>query len=91
MLFRSVSQSRYGATYLGTAISKIITTIQYDRLIVITDEQSADSIPPVRGKNYMLNVASSKNGVGYGDWMHIDGFSEACVDYIIEKENTEEL
>jgi len=30
----------------------------------------------------MINVATNKNGVGYGDWVHIDGFSEAVVNYI---------
>lgn len=54
-----------------------------DRLIVITDEQSADAVPdPAVGRGYMLNVASAKNGVGYGKWLHIDGWSEAVVDYI---------
>ena len=30
----------------------------------------------------MVNVASARNGVGYGAWAHIDGWSEAIVDYI---------
>ena len=30
----------------------------------------------------MINVASARNGVGYGPWTHIDGFSEAIIDYI---------
>jgi hypothetical protein len=34
----------------------------------------------------MINVASAKNGVGYGKWVHIDGFSEAVVDFIREIE-----
>ena len=34
----------------------------------------------------MINVASYKNGVGYGSWRHIDGFSEACIEYIQEYE-----
>ena len=38
----------------------------YDRLIVITDEQSHDSVPAPRGKGYVINVASNRNGVGYG-------------------------
>lgn len=57
-----------------------------DRLIVITDEQSADKVPNPIGKGYMINVASNKNGVGYGPWVHIDGFSEAIVQYIQELE-----
>lgn len=54
-----------------------------DRLIVITDEQSADKISnPKIGRGYMINVASNKNGVGYGAWTHIDGWSESVLDYI---------
>jgi 60 kDa SS-A/Ro ribonucleoprotein len=37
----------------------------------------------------IVNVASARNGVGYGPWMHIDGFSEAVIDYIREFENIE--
>lgn len=58
-----------------------------DRLIVITDEQSADKVPdPKHGKGYIVNVASAKNGVGYGAWTHVDGFSEAIVGYIMQSE-----
>lgn len=53
-----------------------------DRLIVITDEQSHNSVPNPIGKAYMINVASYKNGVGYGSWLHIDGWSEAILNYI---------
>lgn len=34
----------------------------------------------------MINVASARNGVGYGKWVHIDGWSEAVVEYIREAE-----
>ena len=58
-----------------------------DRLIVITDEQSQDHVPePIVNKAYMINVASYKNGVGYGRWTHIDGFSEGVIRYIVEAE-----
>ena len=35
----------------------------------------------------MINVASNRNGVGYGAWTPIDGWSEAVVDYIAEFES----
>jgi hypothetical protein len=35
---------------------------------------------------YMINVASARNGVGYGAWTHIDGFSEAVLNYVRERE-----
>lgn len=62
---------------------------RYDRLIVITDEQAADSVPAPTATGYVINVASYKNGVGYGKWMHIDGWSEAVIDYIREFESCE--
>lgn len=75
-----------GGTMLGQAIREA-NAIPHDRLIVITDEQSADKVPdPVANKAYMINVASAKNGVGYGKWTHIDGFSEAVIRYITQTE-----
>jgi len=53
-----------------------------DRLIVITDEQSHTPVGDPDGRGYMINVASAKNGVGYGAWMHIDGWSESVIRYI---------
>jgi 60 kDa SS-A/Ro ribonucleoprotein len=39
-------------------------------------------VPAPKGKGYVINVASYKNGVGYGKWTHIDGWSESVVEYI---------
>ena len=55
---------------------------------MFTDEQSADSVPAPVGKGYMVNVAAYKNGVGYGKWVHMDGFSEAIISYILEYERS---
>lgn len=78
-----------GGTNLGFAVRKMMG-LDYDRLIVITDEQSRSSVPhPKQGKNYMINVASYKNGVGYGTWTHIDGFSESVLKWIQEYEKLE--
>jgi hypothetical protein len=73
------SQSHSG-TYLGKALAEIREP--YDRIIVITDEQSHDRVPGPRGRGYLVNVASAQNGVGYGPWTHIDGWSESIVEYI---------
>lgn len=70
-----------------------------DRIIVITDEQDCDithkptTAMPFGKNNYMINVAVEKNGIGYGQWTHIDGFSEAVLDFILlgEKENEQEI
>jgi len=77
------SQS-HGGTYLGKALGEIRE--KYDRIIVVTDEQAHDRVPGPRGRGYMINVASNKNGIGYGVWNHIDGWSEAVVEYIRELE-----
>ena len=74
-----VSQPHSG-TYLGKAVSGIDE--KYDRLILITDEQAHDTVPNARARGYVINVASYKNGVGYGQWVHIDGWSEAVIEYI---------
>lgn len=59
-----------------------------DRLIVLTDEQSHDPVPHPDGVGYMINVSAMKNGVGYHPWRHVDGWSEAVVDYIQEFESS---
>jgi 60 kDa SS-A/Ro ribonucleoprotein len=81
------SQAHSG-TMLGAALKQVESEMRagYDRLVVITDEQSHDSVPAPRGKGYVINVASNRNGVGYGAWTHVDGWSEAVVDYIAELE-----
>lgn len=78
------ASQRHNGTYLAGALNALHTTVkaEYDRIIVITDEQSHDGIIQPNGKGYVINVASNKNGVGYGQWTHIDGWSEAVIDYI---------
>jgi hypothetical protein len=79
----------HGGTNLGAALAFVegeAVREPYDRIVVITDEQSADRVPRPKGKGYMVNVASAKNGVGYGAWTHIDGWSEAVIEYIRELE-----
>lgn len=77
----------HGGTYLGAAVDALNKQVKHDRLIVITDEQSHDRVTdPVAKRAYMINVASNKNGVGYGKWTHIDGFSEAVIRFIVESE-----
>lgn len=63
----------------------------YDRIIVLTDEQSHQAVhnPLIGTKAYMINVASYQNGIGYSKWTHIDGWSEAVLDYIISSEQQE--
>jgi len=77
-----VNSQEHGGTYLAEAITSTKSVAgQYDRIVVITDEQAHDGIadPRRQAKAYVINVASYKNGVGYGRWTHLDGFSEAVL------------
>jgi len=87
------SQSHEG-TYLFDAVAAINSQVNYDRLIVITDEQATgnrrygyiqgllNALPNPNGRGYMVNVAGCKNGVGYGPWTRIDGWSENVLRFI---------
>ena len=75
-----VHSQPHGGTQLGRALGELRESC--DRLIVITDEQAHDRVPAPNGRGYVINVASYRNGVGYGPWTHIDGWSEAVIDYI---------
>jgi hypothetical protein len=79
-----------GGTYLGQSLAMVESAETYDRIIVITDEQSHDQVGAPSGRGYVINVASARNGVGYGtgsrSWTHIDGWSEAVIEYIRELE-----
>lgn len=75
------SQAHMG-TYLGKAV-KEINQIPHDRLIVVTDEQSADVVPEAKARHaYMINVAAYEHAIGYGDWTRISGFSENVLNWI---------
>jgi hypothetical protein len=74
-------------TLIGNAVRHVSKVMHdADRLIVFTDEESQDVVPAPHCKGYMVNVATTKNGVGYGDWTHISGFSESVVSYIAASE-----
>jgi 60 kDa SS-A/Ro ribonucleoprotein len=81
----AISQTPSGGTYLGAAVTAM-NGLPHDRLIVLTDEQSHDPVPNPVARGYMVNVASAKNGVGYGPWVHIDGWSESVMRFITEHE-----
>lgn len=81
-----VRSQPHSGTYLGAAVQTLNEKVQYDRLIVFTDEQSADRVPTPHGRGYVVNVSTERNGIGYGAWTHIDGFSESTITYIQECE-----
>lgn len=75
------SQAHMG-TYLGKAVREI-NQIPHERLIVVTDEQSADVVPEAKARHaYMINVAAYEHAIGYGDWIRISGFSENVLNWI---------
>lgn len=82
-LAQAIRKGPGGGTDTGKAL-KLAKSMKYDRVIIITDEQSHTSIdgPGEGKKGYVVNVASYQNGIGYGKWVHIDGWSEHVLDYI---------
>jgi 60 kDa SS-A/Ro ribonucleoprotein len=84
----AVLRATKGGTRLFDAIDFINRKVPYDRLIVITDEQDTGGMirtcpNPIAGSlGYMVNVGTYKNGVGYGAWTHLDGFSEAVLKWM---------
>jgi hypothetical protein len=80
------SATTHNSTHTDEALA-LAQRESYDRIIVITDEQSHQAVrnPSYNGlpkKGYFINVASYQNGVGYGPWLHLDGWSERVLDYI---------
>ena len=77
-----------GAPRGGTDIRQAVEFAQshgaYKRIIMLTDEQSISTPPPPSRSQlaYLINIANNRHGVGYKQWLHIDGWSEAIVDYI---------
>lgn len=57
-----------------------------DRIIVFTDEQSHTRIAQPFKRGYIMNVAAYQNGIGWGKWVTISGFSEHLVRFIHEAE-----
>lgn len=78
---------RPAGTLLGSAVREVYRHFpECERIIVITDEQSVDRPPHPQGKGYIINVASNAQGIAYGPWLEIDGWSEAVLDFIREYE-----
>jgi hypothetical protein len=84
-----IKSQSHGGTALAASLAGINAKVSYDRIIIITDEQSRDgSLAPKCDKAYIINVASAQNGVGYNKYVHINGFSEAVVNFIIQYEKS---
>lgn len=88
-----VTRQRAGyQSLLDRSSVRVMTPVEYDRLIVITDEQSQDGGPVLRegAKGYLINVAPYEHGVAYKKpWVHLTGFSENVIRFIAEFERAE--
>lgn len=60
----------------------------YDRLVIITDEQSSDGVYPSTIENkYIINVGTYKPELTLDkSWVKINGFSESVVQFMLENE-----
>lgn len=83
----AIRQGPGGGTDTAEAL-RLAFAQKADRYVVFTDEQSHTRIsaPPKGSRGYFINVASYKNGIGYGPWVHMDGFSEAVFQFMQEYE-----
>jgi len=79
----AIRQTEHGGTMTETA-KQFADKLGYDRLIIVTDEQSHQSLSaPLKGSRaYVINVAGYQNSIAYGPYNSIDGWSESIVDYI---------
>ena len=86
-LVQAIKAVPTGGTNIGNAV-RYANGLGYDRLIVLTDEESHDAVSaPLKGKHaYMVNVGSYTHSVGYGEWTRLAGFSESLLKWIAETE-----
>ena len=77
----ALAQGPGGGTNTETA-KQLADREGYDRIIIITDEQSHQALSAPQGPGYVVNVAPYEHGIGYGAWTHIDGWSEAVLTYV---------
>lgn len=86
-----------GGTYTGQATAAALQEATRrlgrapERVIVITDEQSSyhgGALPalPKGTRGYVMNVAPYQNGITWGPWTTISGFSENLVKFVMDVE-----
>ena len=81
----------HSSTYLARSVGQLVqtgVTRDIQRLIVITDEQSQDGIPPAPVRlSYLINVAPYAPGLDTSQgWTRISGWSDKVLHWIIAKE-----
>ncbi len=82
----AINGQYHGGTNMWNSVRTVGREEKSDLMIVITDEQTSDTGKYADANTDLLviiNVASYKNGVGYGkNTLHISGWSENCVDFL---------
>jgi hypothetical protein len=87
---KMVNSQHHSGTYFWNAVQTLQDKFDYDRIIAFTDEQAHDDPVQIKkGKLYINNVASAKNGIAYQSTIHINGFSEKVINFIAEYEKEE--
>jgi hypothetical protein len=86
-LARAVAGSQsHGGTYLRAALERLreLSKIDWDRTLIITDEQSTDGPPgPALGRGYVMNIAGYDKTIAAGPtWTSISGWSSGVLQYI---------
>lgn len=82
------TSGKWGGTRTGHAVNVVKESNNYDRIIILSDDQSSDTVgTPGKAMGYMINVAPYENAVGYGDWTRISGWSESVLKYIFLSEH----
>lgn len=80
-----VKSQQHSGTQMGAAVNQVSSRVEYDRLIVITDEQSSDGsgTPRTGSAAYIMNVSSYEHGVGNTkEWTTVSGWSQHLLRYI---------
>jgi uncharacterized protein with von Willebrand factor type A (vWA) domain len=85
------NSQKHAGTYLAKSLEelrKIPGVKDFDRIVVITDEQSADTpTNPPTERGYVINIAPYKTALALnGKWARIDGWSERVIDWICLEE-----
>jgi len=88
----AIRNTNVGWSTLGDeAVERALKDGPWDRCIMITDMQLHTQLrawPEIQHK-YIVNVRSYQNGVGYGNWNWIEGFSAQTLRYMRELEAIE--
>lgn len=94
----AITHSQYhGGTALRRAVEEVNQRTKYDRIIVFTDEQSQDgnSVPAAGTRGYVVNVSTYRIAAGividrkevrYNEWIAVNGFSQATINWILATE-----